>query len=266
MACEPKKHGGAAGCKKGYAAREVPSSARASAEPPLTSCPLFAGLDAQVLRELETHVVRKTLAPGDLVLREGEPAEHLFVLLRGVVRVLLSDRSGLQITVKLFTAPAVFGEMEALTGTRFIETVEVVRRAQLVAIERHAMERMLSRHAELSRRLLVDVCHRFRTSAVNQGYIAFKQVDRRLANLLYSYCSTVGTQVKGGTEIVAEDLSHAALARGIAATERSVQRVFQKWKELNLVSRRGRYYVVHDVAQLAALAGEDAPQYAHSMR
>jgi CRP-like cAMP-binding protein len=156
--------------------------------------------------------------------------------------------------------------METLTGTTFIETVEAVRTAHVAAIDRHAMDRLLSRHADLSKRLLIDVCRRFRTSALNQGYVAFQKVEKRLANLLYSYCVTVGTRVKGGVQIVADKLSHASLARGIAATERSVQRVFRQWKRLNLVSRQERYYVVHDIEQLAALAGEGAPRYDHAMR
>lgn len=234
--------------------------------PALDSCPLFAGLDARVLADIELRAVRHDYQVGDVILRVGQPAEHVFVLLRGAVRVLLDDPSGLQVTAKLFTAPAFFGEMETLTRTTFIETVDVVRAAHVVAIDSLTLNELLATHAELSRRMLVDVCWRFRTSALNQGYIAFHDVEPRLANLIYSYACALGARVEGGVEIVSEHLSYAALGRGIAATERSVQRVFARWRRLNLVSKRGRYYVVHDMAKLQALAGDQAPVYHHAMR
>ena len=54
----------------------------------LASVPIFAGLDADSLREfdLETNWVR--LAGGEVLFREGDPADYLYVVVRGRLAVV----------------------------------------------------------------------------------------------------------------------------------------------------------------------------------
>src|SRR5687767_11899205 len=128
--------------------------------PPLDGCPLFAGLPPEALDVIERSGTRSDHAAGDVVLRQGEPATHLFVLLAGGARVLISGANGEEVTVKLFVAPAVFGEMEVITRTSWIESVEIVRRAHVVRFERAAVDEILKAYPVVCRRLLEDVCAR----------------------------------------------------------------------------------------------------------
>ena len=76
---------------------------------------------------------------------------------------------------------------------------------------------------------------------VGQRFVAFEDVERRLAALVLSYLRVFGVPVAGGVQLVVEGLSLAELGHGIAANEKSVRRTFRSWSERRWLARRGRY-------------------------
>lgn len=49
--------------------------------------PILAGLSKQALGEVLRSARERTFAPGELVVRQGEPALHLYLIARGSARV-----------------------------------------------------------------------------------------------------------------------------------------------------------------------------------
>lgn len=64
-----------------------------------------------VAAALERYGDRMQLAPGDVVLAEGATADHLLVLLSGRLRVTVTNRKGLAITVNRLLPGAILGEV-----------------------------------------------------------------------------------------------------------------------------------------------------------
>jgi CRP-like cAMP-binding protein len=85
---------------------------------------IFAALDDEVLDELLRATEVEKFHPGQRILLEGEPSEHLFSLLSGVVGVFYSSPEGADVLVKIFSPPAVLGEMEIVYGQARQEYVE----------------------------------------------------------------------------------------------------------------------------------------------
>jgi glutaminase len=80
-------------CERRLLERHTP--ARPRAEPmPLAAHPLCAGADPRDLAWLEAHALRQTWEPGSWVLRRGDPADSLYLLLRGEVSVLIGLPKG----------------------------------------------------------------------------------------------------------------------------------------------------------------------------
>src|SRR5262245_5799371 len=106
--------------------------------------PLLAPLEPEsrlaLLRSgsIESYGARKT------VLREGDAPTKVFLLLAGSVRVF-HRRGNREIVVKLFKAPAMFGEMEALAGIRFLEYVVTLERCRILHLPASVFRRALER-------------------------------------------------------------------------------------------------------------------------
>ena len=227
---------------------------------PLYEHPFFNGCTAAAVDAITALGEIVDYPPGSEVLRFGEPAEHLFVLCSGVARVLIPGPDGMRFVAKIFVAPAVFGEMETLSRTTFIESVEAARACRILRLSTEALRRVFDAHPQVTKNLLVDVCRRFRATAVHSGFSATRSVEARLANLLLAYLRAFGTQVAGGVQIVFDDLTLLELASGIGANEKSVRRAIKTWAEAGWVLRRGKHIIVGNRDALQELAGTDAPQ------
>nr|MDQ2735828.1 patatin-like phospholipase domain-containing protein [Pseudomonadota bacterium] len=88
--------------------------------------PLFAGISAIALAQLERHLQTRHFAAGDIILRAGVPSTELFGLIDGAVRVELAG-GGRRV---LLVPPQCFGELSALTGDPVSATVVAQRDAR----------------------------------------------------------------------------------------------------------------------------------------
>ncbi len=104
--------------------------------------------------ELTAHLPAVELAPGEVLIREGEPAGAIWILVSGSLRVL---KDGTE--VNTITHPgAILGEMSLLLGRTYTATVDVVEPSVL----RHAADgaSLLGGDAEITRLVAAGLAER----------------------------------------------------------------------------------------------------------
>lgn len=77
--------------------------------------PIWTDAPDQAVRALAERLREVPLAAGDSILRAGDAADAIHLLVRGVCRVFYpaTERSA-EVTVKLFGAPVAFGDAESI--------------------------------------------------------------------------------------------------------------------------------------------------------
>ena len=99
----------------------------------LRATPLFGGLDDEQLRRLVDRGEIVDLAPGDTLIREGDEADALYVVLSGELDV--TKRSGRSDIPLARVGPgALQGEIAALEGGRRLASVRAVSEAEALRI------------------------------------------------------------------------------------------------------------------------------------
>jgi NTE family protein/lysophospholipid hydrolase len=94
------------------------------------------------------------LAPGEVLLREGEPAQALYVVASGTLRAVLTQDDGSPLTLSEFGSGELAGEMAMLTGGGMHgATVSAVTDAVLVRIRRQAFERIVTTAPQVVRQM-----------------------------------------------------------------------------------------------------------------
>lgn len=89
-------------------------------------------------------------APGELIVRKGEPGESLFAIVEGQVDVLSDDPE----TVIATLGPRdIFGEMSLLTGAARSATVRARSAVEVLEVNKPGMQKLISKRPELSDRL-----------------------------------------------------------------------------------------------------------------
>ncbi len=113
----------------------------------IASTPLFAGMDAAAVSELAADCAFVTAARGDVVIREGDESDAVFIVARGSLEVFREgdhDRDG---PVGLLGDGACVGEMGVLTKAPRSTSVRARRASTLVRIPAAAFDRVLAHNA-----------------------------------------------------------------------------------------------------------------------
>lgn len=99
----------------------------------IESFPLFKGLDETQIESFVAACQEITLAAGTTFIEEGSQGDRLYLVLAGEVQVFVAGPGGDEQELVVIRAPAVIGEIEALTGVSRAASVRT--RSELVALE-----------------------------------------------------------------------------------------------------------------------------------
>jgi CRP-like cAMP-binding protein/small-conductance mechanosensitive channel len=123
------------------------------------------GLPEHWAEDLFPHLRRRWLAPGEGVIREGDPGDSLFAVHRGTLQVVRADERQEPYTGLFWRSLADlgpgqwFGEASLLTGAPRSATVVALTEAEILELPKAAFEAALKREPELLDRL-VDLMDR----------------------------------------------------------------------------------------------------------
>jgi hypothetical protein len=118
------------------------------------------GLPGHWAEDLRPYLRRRLLAPGEGVIREGDPGDSLFAVHRGSLQVVRAETREEPYT-GLFWKPLAelgpgqwFGEASLLTGAPRNATVVAITEAEILELPKEAFEASLKREPELLDRLV----------------------------------------------------------------------------------------------------------------
>lgn len=178
---------------------DVGGALREEAAATLGGVPLFAGLAPAELAGIRSVATEQSLAPGDVLMAEGEPGDALYLVLEGDLAVTKQASSG-ERALATVGPGAVQGEIAVLGGGPRLATVRALTPARVLRIGRDDLFDVVAHEPGIVRSLVQTVAGRL------AGLEAFVQQQERLASL--------GTLAAG----LAHELNNpAAAARSTAA-------------------------------------------------
>ena len=114
----------------------------------LSAVDIFAPLSPEETAMLAGAAVRHVFAPGEIVIRAGEPGSSMFVVHHGRVSVQISD-NGRPRTVATLKEGDFFGEMALFTGEPRTANVVAVEETEVLEIGHGAMKKVFDTNPDL---------------------------------------------------------------------------------------------------------------------
>ncbi|MGA2820134.1 MAG: cyclic nucleotide-binding domain-containing protein [Anaerolineales bacterium] len=109
---------------------------------------LFRGLEPQQL-SLIAHLARqRAFQAGDIVFSQGQPATHIYLLLRGTVAIRFKPEDGEALTVAQLESGGVFGWSAALGHGRYTSAALCQSDCETLVIAGDALRRLCETHPE----------------------------------------------------------------------------------------------------------------------
>ena len=125
----------------------------------LRRIPLFDGLSDGELSGVVQQGSEKFVPAGEINGREGEPVEHLYVILEGELRISKQVNGG-EVVINTFTPGAFFAEVPLLAGTPFLATGRALADCRMFLIPNDLFRRMLTEYPTFSNRILETMAER----------------------------------------------------------------------------------------------------------
>jgi len=117
--------------------------------------PIFAGLPASRLEAAARRLVEVPMAAGDVIVRQGDPADRFYVVAEGTVSVAQTpDGRGPQVHLRDLAGGDVFGEIGLLRRSPRTATVTAKTPGTLLALDADAFDDLVGSGPGLSTRLL----------------------------------------------------------------------------------------------------------------
>jgi predicted acylesterase/phospholipase RssA len=110
----------------------------------LALAPLLAGADTETLDELARSVRPIRVHAGEILIREGQAADRLYVVRSGRLRVLVEREDGPRAVRELGPGAAI-GELALLTGSARSATVQAIRDCELFELDAAVFNEVLDR-------------------------------------------------------------------------------------------------------------------------
>jgi small-conductance mechanosensitive channel/CRP-like cAMP-binding protein len=144
----------------------VTSLARTHSEPRpdvkarLSSIDFLAGVTPEVLERLAQGTVSALYAPGEVIIREGESGNELFIIERGNVQVVAQRQEGLRATIATLHAGHFFGEAALLREEKRSASVSALTECELLVISSNAFRAAAELDASIAERLTQKLASR----------------------------------------------------------------------------------------------------------
>lgn len=109
-------------------------------------------LNAEEREALAAHTRPIELQKGSVLMRQGDAAVSMFVILEGAISIAIKTASGEQQEVAVSAAGDVVGEMSLMTGAPRTATVTALTRVRVLEITRDTIDDMLKKNPQLFER------------------------------------------------------------------------------------------------------------------
>lgn len=120
----------------------------------LRSIRWFSRLDDEALQSVQTVIQPMTFETGDIICREGEIGDRMFVIAAGDVAVLKDVEDGLPIEVTVLHRGDIAGEMGLFGDRRRTATLRARCRCEMLTLVYDDFELLLERESTIARALL----------------------------------------------------------------------------------------------------------------
>jgi glutaminase len=139
--------------------RGDPALAMAENRPvPLASMDIVAGFDAEQLQLLESVLEERCYGAGETIIREGDPADAVYLLAVGLVSVRLRLTDGSKQTrLSTIAAGIAFGELALLDGGRRSADVIADKPAVCYVLPIAKLDALAEGHPEIRTRLVINI-------------------------------------------------------------------------------------------------------------
>lgn len=214
---------------------------------------MFGSLDSTELTNLATATLQRTYVRGQYLCAQGDTGDQLFVIAKGLVKVVFATEQGAEMVLATLRPPDVFGELTVLDEAPRSASVMAVEPTVVLTLSRPYLLQAMRSSPPVVDAVLVTLGRLVRRLIEQTGDLAFLDLGGRLAKLLLRLGAERG--VTRGDSVLDLPFTQSDLAAMIGASRPAVNRVLHLFAERGFLKINGQVIVLRDLEGLRRRAG-----------
>ena len=208
-----------------------------------------------ILREMGVASADRIYKPGDVIYREGEHGDALYVLISGVIKLFRPYSGSKEATLRLLKPWDIFGHLAFAGEARQRAYAEAVTECKVTKVPKIFMERAVRRNPQAALKTMTLLELRLVQYEELVKCLLPRETEVRLANLLPLLANKFGDRDTDGRITIDLRLTHQDLAAMVASTRESVTKVLNEMRSRGVVEIEGGRIILKDHAALERLSG-----------
>jgi len=208
----------------------------------LRSLPMFRGLSPDQHLRLAPLASVRELERGEVLWREGDPAEQLTVIVRGQVKIVRHADAG-DVILEIFGEGEPVGAIAVYNYIPYPATAIALEPVTLFCLPRRDYFELLDRNPEFARAIMRELTKLVLALTRKVQESRGQPVDVRVAQLLVSLAERMGKDTPDGV-LIPLKLSRQEVADLVGTTVETAIRILSRWGREGIVITRDDGFVI----------------------
>ena len=211
--------------------------------------PLFAALNDEAARALMESMTSSHLERSDILFREGEQGDRIYVIGEGKIKLGRSSVDGRENLLAILGPGEMFGELSLFDPGPRTATATAIAETQLIALGHEDLDSFLLGRPAVAANLLAALARRLRRTNEALADLVFTDVPGRVAKALLDLSTRFGRPADEGI-LVAHELTQEELAQLVGASRETVNKALADFASRGWIKLEARAVVLTDVERL----------------
>ncbi len=202
---------------------------------------IFSGLSSTELELLEHHMVSRSFQKNTIIINEGDDANSFFIIIKGAVKIFLSNEEGKEIIINAQGPGDHFGELALLDDAPRSASVITTEKSTIGIISKEDFHHVMAKNTDLALNLIRELTRRVRLLSDNVRTLALMDVYGRVAKILLSMA-----QEEDGILVINNRPTQQDIANHIGASREMVARILKDLSTGNYITIDGKRLTINE--------------------
>ena len=224
-------------------------------EPCAKNIDIFSTLSHEELLKIVNMTEHKSFKENDVLCREGEKSDKLFLIREGRVKICKITKEGKEQIVYVLSKGDFFGENNLFTSDNISNfSAYAITDAKVCILKKENLEGILLKNPEISLKIIQEMANRINSAENLAQTLATRDVEVRLATVLIEFMNKYGQKNEEGIYIKLP-LNREQMANYCGITRETVSRRLSKFDKMGIIKLKGnKGLIIKDEEALLSLA------------
>lgn len=213
---------------------------------------LFSGMGREDLVNLLDDLHPRDYAKDEIIFRQGDESQQIYLILHGKVRVYKISPSGSETSIDIFSAHDILGELAALDGQPRSASGKAITATSLLVMTQERFLHHMHTMPGLALGLARVLAQKLRWTAAYAESVAQFDAAGRLLHIILLNNDRYGEERADGRHRIDMGLNQSDLASMIGARREWVNRLLNEWRRRGLLEFEGGVITILDLPRVIA--------------